>query len=192
MGLRSPLSRDRIIAAALAVADAGGRQAVTLGAVARRLGVRVPVLSSSIDGIEDLNRRLTILALKTLAKQLQRATVGLTAGPALRAAAAVMRDLARERPGLYQYAVLDLKADDARVRRAAVAVANIWLDVLEAFGLEPDAAIHASRSFRAAVHGFVELERSGAFGLDVDADASFDWMVGVLVDGVARVGTARS
>ena len=49
--------------------------------------------------------------------------------------------------------------------------------ILHGYGLSGDAAVDATRMFRAAVHGFITLEAAGGFGLPRDVDRSFDQMV---------------
>jgi hypothetical protein len=58
------------------------------------------------------------------------------------------------------------------------------LAVLAGYGLQGDAAIHAARTLRSALHGFVELERLNGFGIDVDLDRSYGWMVAALSAGM--------
>jgi hypothetical protein len=36
---------------------------------------------------------------------------------------------------------------------------------------------------RSAVHGFVALESAGGFGIPLDVDDSFEWLVSALVSG---------
>ena len=58
------------------------------------------------------------------------------------------------------------------------------LAVLRAWEKHGDAAVHAVRTVRSALHGFVALEAAGGFGLPVDLDASFDRLVATLAAGL--------
>jgi len=49
----------------------------------------------------------------------------------------------------------------------------------------PDQA-HAIRALRAAVHGFVVLERNGQFTMSADVDESFSRLVDLMIDGLRR------
>jgi hypothetical protein len=64
--------------------------------------------------------------------------------------------------------------------------------VLAGYGLHGDDAVDGARSLRAALHGFVVLETSGAFGLPRDVDRSFDRMVDVLDGALASWSTASA
>jgi hypothetical protein len=54
--------------------------------------------------------------------------------------------------------------------------------VLRGFGITEDRSVHAIRALRSALHGFVDLEVQGGFGLPEDVDESF----ALLVEGFVR------
>ena len=45
--------------------------------------------------------------------------------------------------------------------------------------------IHAIRALRSTVHGFAALEIAGGFGIPLDVDKSFDWLVSALLKGLS-------
>jgi hypothetical protein len=57
--------------------------------------------------------------------------------------------------------------------------------VLRGHGLEGEAGIHAARTVRASLHGFIHLEAQVGFGIPVDRDASFEWMLAALDRGLS-------
>jgi hypothetical protein len=61
---------------------------------------------------------------------------------------------------------------------------DVVLAVLRAYRLENDAAIHAARVVRSALHGFVSLETDDGFGIPLDLDESFGLLVSVLDQGL--------
>jgi WHG domain-containing protein len=63
--------------------------------------------------------------------------------------------------------------------------------VLRGYDLDDDAAVHATRVVRSALHGFVALETGDGFGMPFDLDESFELLVTVLDQGL-RAGSARS
>jgi AcrR family transcriptional regulator len=181
---RPGLTPDRIVEVAAELIDRDGYAQLGLGKVAAELGVRTPSLYNHIDGLDELRRRLTVRALTVLGAQLQRAAVGLTAEDAVRAIAGAYRRFAREHPGLYATTVPSIEGADAEVQRVGAEVMGTVLAALSGFGLDDDAAIHAARSLRSAVHGFVSLELAGGFGIPVDIDASFAWLTDLLAEGI--------
>jgi hypothetical protein len=66
--------------------------------------------------------------------------------------------------------------------------------VLAGYGLAGDDAVHATRVMRAALHGFVTLEASGAFGMPQDIAVSYEYLIRALDESLARwkpVGDAQ-
>jgi hypothetical protein len=57
--------------------------------------------------------------------------------------------------------------------------------VLAGYGIDGDAAIHATRTLRSVLHGFASLELAGGFGMDVDVEATFAWLLDLLTAGFA-------
>jgi AcrR family transcriptional regulator len=183
---RPTLTPQRIVDEAASIADRDGLAAVTLARVAVALGVRAPSLYNHVDGLDDLRRRLTLRALDELAARIQRAAVGRGADDAVRAIATAYRRFAHERPGLYAATVPTTEGPDEEIRAAGAVIVATVLDALGGYGLDRTSAIHATRGLRSAVHGFVSLEMSGGFGLDVDVDTSFEWLTELVAAGIAR------
>ena len=81
----------------------------------------------------------------------------------------------------------DCKASGGRGTPLAAAgerIVAVVVAVLRSQDLDDDAAIHATRCLRAAVHGFTSLEAAGGFGLPVDLDQTFDALVAMVLAGV--------
>lgn len=188
MSPRPGLTVDRVVDAAVVVADRDGRDALTLGAVADLLGVRTPSLYNHVRGLDDLRRLLTVRALRELGEVVQRAAVGRSSDDAVRAIATAYRAFALDHPGLYAATVQTTEGGDAEVQQAGAEVLATVLAALGAYGLDDDEAVHATRTLRSAVHGFVSLELAGGFGLAQDPAATFTWMV----DRLAEAFTARA
>lgn len=185
MASRSPLTHERVTDVAAALADRHGLEAVTLARVADELGVRTPSLYHHVDGLAGLHRALTLRALDELGQCLQGAAVGRAGSDALRGVAAAYRDFARQRPGLYATTVPSHEDADAEVRDAGHRVLATVLAALAGYGFNDEAQIHAARALRSLLHGFATLEVAGGFGLPVDIETSFDWLLGLLTTGFA-------
>ena len=173
-----------MIDAAAALADRDGFDALTLGAVAAALGVRPPSLYNHVAGLDGLRRDLALRGVQELGERIRDAAVGRAGTDALAALAEAYRAYARERPGLYRALQRAPAPGDAELAAAAERLLQPILAVLAGFGLWGDDVIHAARSLRSAMHGFVELERLGGFGIDVDLDASYRFMVAAVSAGM--------
>jgi AcrR family transcriptional regulator len=182
---RQGLDRGRVVAAAAAIADAEGLEAVTLARVAAALGVRSPSLYNHVDGLDGLRRGIALLALGELGDALREAATGRAGADALVALADAYRGYARAHPGRYALIQVPQRAGDEEALAAAGTVVGAVVGALRAYALTDDDAIHATRAFRAAIHGFVALEDGGGFGLPLDVDESFRRMVAALADGLA-------
>ena len=101
-------------------------------------------------------------------------------GRALRAVATAYREYAREHPGSYAAAQRAAWVGDDAGARAV----RVFTAVLAGYGLEGDAAIHATRGIRAALHGFAALEAGGGFGMPQSVDESFARLVTALDRGL--------
>jgi AcrR family transcriptional regulator len=180
---RAGLTTDSVVAAAAELADEQGFDSLTLAALAERLGVRPPSLYAHVGGLEDLRARLAGLGAEQLAARLQAAAVGRSGGEALVAVADAYRAYAHARPGAYA-ALQRVPASDAPGAEAAARAVAVVVAVLAGYGLQGDAALHATRAIRAALHGFVLLEAQQGFGLPLAPDRSFATLVSLLDSGL--------
>ncbi len=177
---RPGLTTDAVVAAAAELVDADGLGALSLSTLADRLGVKTPSLYNHVAGLGGLRTLLALHGIELLAESLRTATMGRSRGDAVRHLAAAYRQFAREHPGLYpltQEAHPEDPAYDEPSRRAIAPV----LAALLGFGIEGDDAVHAARTLRSALHGFVSLEAGSGFGIDLDPADSFERLVDLLV-----------
>jgi AcrR family transcriptional regulator len=193
MARKIGLQRDHVVAAAVALADREGLDAVTLARVAAQLGVRSPSLYSHVDGMAGLRRAMSLEAARLLATRIGEAIDGRAGIDALTELAHAYRRFVREHPGLY--ATLQpspTRAEDAELYDAFAAPVSTIAQVLAAMGVAGDDTIDSIRSLRSAVHGFVSLETAGGFGMPDDIDRSFDRLVDILVTGIATAVVTTS
>ena len=183
---RAGLSAEAVVDAAAGLADREGLEAVTLARLAADAGVRPPSLYAHVDGLDDLRGRLAMRGRRELAAAMRNAATGRAGSDALRAVADALRDYARRHPGTYLAAQRAPAGDDAEARAAAGEAVDVVVAVLAGYGLEGDAAIHATRAVRAALHGFTMLEANKGFAIDLDLDESFARMVEVLDRGLRQ------
>jgi len=179
--VRKGLTRARITDVAVKIVEDGGSEALTLTRLATALGVKPPSLYNHIDGLDSVRRDVAMQALGDLAARLGSAAMGRSGRGALRALADELRRYATAHPGLYELTA-PARPDDEEYAAAALRPVEPVLAVLRGYDLDGTEAIHAARALRSALHGFVDLETSGGFGLDVDVDDSFAWLIDRLAD----------
>ena len=174
---RAGLDRDVVVRRAAALLDQDGADPLTLARLAGELGVATPSLYKHIDGLDDLLARVAAVATAELAAQLGTATRGRSGRDALAAMADAYRRFAREHPGTYPLTQHHLRTPEwgaaAAETLASVAAA------LSGYGVTED-DVDRIRFVRATLHGFVDLERRGGFGLPASVDVSFAFLVDAL------------
>lgn len=175
---RAGLDSEAVVAAAAQMADTAGLDAVTLAALADRLGIRAPSLYAHVTSLADLRRRLRDRAARELSAAIAIAATGRSRFDALRATADTYRAYAHAHPGLY--AALQRAPGPGDDVDAAGQLVDLILAVIGGYGLEGDDAIHAVRIVRAALHGFVSLEQLGGFAIELALDESFERLVRML------------
>lgn len=159
---RAGLTAERLTEAAADLADEVGFENVTVSALARRFGVKDASLYSHIRNAHDLRVRLAVLALAELADRVAAAIGGRSGKDALVAFACAYRAYAREHPGRYTATQLALDPDTAATS-AAGRHAELTRALLRGYDLwEPDQT-DAVRLLHSTFHGYVSLERAGAF-----------------------------
>lgn len=189
---RAGLNPQVVLDLALEVVDAGGPTGWTdlgLSAVAKRAGVAVPSLYKHVAGLPALRASVAERCVDELTTVLGEAVSG--AGPgaqALRALADATRAYALARPGRYRAVQ---SAEAAALGARSTAPAALVAQAVARLGTPQDQWVDQVRTVRAAVHGFVDLELSGGFGLPDDVDASFRRLVDTLVAGLADRAPAR-
>jgi AcrR family transcriptional regulator len=181
---RQGLDTARVVDEAVALADGQGLEGVTLAGVAASLDVRPPSLYNHVSGRDGLLRAIALRALGELAAAMREASVGRAGRDALTAAARAYRDYARAHPGRYAATLRAPAPGDDDHAAAAQEVLDVVVAVIRAWNLEGDAEVHAIRTVRSALHGFVALEAAGGFGLPVDLETSFDRLVATVAQGL--------
>jgi AcrR family transcriptional regulator len=188
---RRGLDTEQVVRAAVKLADQEGLDHVTLARLAGLLGVQAPSLYNHVNGRGALLRLITLRGLLDLRDAIATSAAGLSGEQALRATAHAYRAYAHAHPGCYE-AILGAPSEhDPETRAAAGRLLELLGAILRGWELRGEEAIDAIRVMRSALHGFVALERSGAFALPREPDPSFERLVDMLVTGFARAGSGR-
>jgi AcrR family transcriptional regulator len=187
---RSGLNTQTVVDAAVRLADAEGLDNLTLKRLAAELGVRSPSLFSHVNGLSDLRRQMQLKALGDMAASVGSAAIGRAGDDAVLAAATAMRDFAHAHPGLHAASLRAPPADDRDLIAAADQFINIFFDIMQRYGFQHAEAVHAVRGLFSTIHGFTMLERAGTFGMPIDVDESFRWLVLHYITSLRPVHTA--
>lgn len=173
---RVGLSPDAVVEAAIDVLDERGLDALTLAAVAERVGVAAPSLYKHVDSLAVLRTRVAARLIAELTERLATAVIGRSGDDAVTALMHSYRGYVLEHPRRY-VAVPPDPLHHPDLSAAGARLLDVVVAVLRGYGLEKTEAIHAVRCLRAAVHGFASIETSGGFGMSESVDDSYDRLV---------------
>ena len=173
-------SYDDIVAAGREILEAGGLDAVTMLAVAERVGVRAPSLYKRFADRGALIAAIGGAALKDLADELEPLARDPIPRRASRDRGSLSRVRAAQPPSVR--APLHEPAGGSRPPAELTAASSEPLLYVTERLVGPERALEAARLVTAFAHGFVSMEISGAFRLGGDVDEAYRYGVGVLVD----------
>ncbi|MEQ8840778.1 MAG: WHG domain-containing protein [Acidimicrobiales bacterium] len=189
MARRRGIDRDDVIAAALAIVDRDGLDALSLRAVADALEVQSPSLYSHVDGLNGLLDALAVAVTAEFGETLRDSVVGVAGDEAVAAFARAYRRWATSRPGRYELSLR--KVGSAEKRSAGRGAIETMDRVLAAYGLTGAEATAAGRTLRAALHGFSTLEAADALGRGRN-DESFEYLVDLYLRGIRAGSLGRT
>ena len=180
---RRGLSTEAVVELATRMLDNDPGRPLTLARVAEELGVRPPSLYNHVDGIEGLERLVAIRGIGELAEVCRTAVMGRSGPDALASMAGAYRRFALDHPGVYRLTQVARPGDEV-YEAAAGRVLEPVMATLSGLGIPSGQQVHAARSVRSALHGFALLEIQRGFGLAVDVESSFTWLVGMIGRGI--------
>ena len=185
-------SRDAITEAARAILEEDGLDAVSMQAVAERVGVRAPSLYKHVADRSTLIRAVTDAVTADLAMALRPPTAA--AGPAVtssaRSPAAIGRSCARTRWATGCSSCGSGPGCCPTSRSSQPWASRSSSDQRAWSGRT--AALDAARTFVAWAHGFTSLELAGGFRMGGDIDAAFANGIDLILAGISERATPSS
>lgn len=184
MAQKRNLTKEKIIEATLICANqVGDIDHVTFQLVAKELAIKYPSLYNHFANMRELKNHCSFELYRRLNQQLQEKLVGKTRGEAIEIYATVYKEFALHYFGSYKLLTNHryLEADESS--SGAHTHLQIIRAILQSYQLHDETLIHASRSIRSTVHGFISLYMLGYFQSKdlVDADQTFAFMIQQIV-----------
>lgn len=186
MSPRAGIVMEDIIRIAVELADTDGLQEVTMANLAKRLNIKPPSLYNHISGLPELLNRLTLLALEAFYSELKQATQNLEKEKALHSLSRAYIHFARNHPGLYELTIQAPKPEHTEVVQIANKIIELITEIMSPYNLGEENLIHAIRGFRSLLHGFASIELKGGFGMAIDMDKSFTFLVDTFLAGLKK------
>jgi AcrR family transcriptional regulator len=178
---RARTSNDEVVSAGRALLEAGGLEAVTMHAVAERVGVRAPSLYKRFPSRAALIAAIGESTLEDLERSIRQGAADPDPAAGLRSVATTYRAFAHANPRSYELLFMGGSAE-ARPSAQRYAWASAPLLALTERLSGPDRALEAARLVTAFANGFVSMELSGSFQLGGDLDDAYRYGVDVLVE----------
>ncbi|RHW41493.1 TetR/AcrR family transcriptional regulator [Neobacillus notoginsengisoli] len=178
------VDKEKIILAAVELADGRGFEEVTLANLAKALSIKPPSLYNHIDGLPGVKKELAIYGINELYNALERAIETQREHEPILALSFAYADFAGRRPGIYEATFNAPDPADRDVQAAGSKIVSLVLDSISSYSLGEKEALHAVRGLRSMIHGFCSLEQKGGFGLNLDVNESLAFMVATFLDGL--------
>jgi len=174
-------TRDEIIAAGRDILESGGTGALTMQAVAERVGVKPPSLYKRVRDRDELLALVATATVGDLGDRLAARSLQPDEEPreVLVRLAHTFRAFAHERPRGYGLIFGPLPGGAGPDVRSLERSSAPMLEVCAALVGEPH-ALDAARTMTAWANGFLAMELSGAFRLGPDLDRAFEYGLQVL------------
>ncbi|MGN4125688.1 WHG domain-containing protein [Lysinibacillus sphaericus] len=187
MARRIKLDLSIILQQATELVDEYGVDQLSIGLLAEKLAVRPPSLYNHLDSLDGLKQKLAIQGLKKLNETMLQSAVGRSGDDAIRAISQAYIQFVRMHPGLYDASTRFPDADDLELQQAQEAVVQLVVQVLDAYNLQEEMAIHMVRGLRSILHGFTSIEQMGGFGMPLDINKSFSILINTFIEGIHAV-----
>lgn len=185
------LTKDLILAEAVACMESTGQPVVSLHEVARRLGVKTPSLYNHIKNTKELRYEIFQYAIGQFVANQRAATANKRKDEAVRAFAEAYHTFAVENKGLYRLIMSIPSEEDDRAKEVAIPLLETVVEILKDYGLTEESVAHWQRVLRAILHGFISEEDLGYFYYykSIDLKKSRDIAVQCFLDGLyAEIG----
>ncbi|MEK4762692.1 WHG domain-containing protein [Viridibacillus sp. FSL E2-0187] len=191
MTRRMKLDLSIILEKTTELVDENGVDKLSLGSLAEKLGVRPPSLYNHFEGLNGLKQKLAIHGVEKLHEYMLQAAVGKAGDDAVRAVSAAYIQFVRTHPGLYDASNRFADTNDIELQRAQESVVKLVVQVLQAYNLNDETAIHMVRGLRSILHGFTSIEHMGGFGMPLDIDESFLILINTFIEGIHSIISKR-
>lgn len=164
------LTKELILAEAVACIESTGQPVVSLHEVARRLGVKTPSLYNHIENTKELRYEIFRYAIGKFVDNQRAATENKQKDEAVRAFAEAYHAFAVANKGLYRLIMSIPSEEDEQAKEMALPLLDTVVEILGEYGLPEASIAHWQRVFRAILHGFISQEDLGYFYHYTSAD----------------------
>lgn len=183
------LTRQNVIAAAIACLEKEGESALGVNRVARELNIKPPAIYKHLDGNAGLRRAVALAIWRNYLTDCQQQTDGITEPQVLfRLSARATRNFARSHPALYNvmmhYQMRPTDLEEAEIIQDSL---HFFQKSLQLYELSNDALIDVMRMVNAAIYGFITREQLELMTLNRSSDESYEVMLDALLVAIKHI-----
>jgi AcrR family transcriptional regulator len=183
------LTKQDVVAAAIACLDQEGESALGVNRVARELNIKPPAIYKHLEGNSGLQRAVALTVWRQYLTECQQQTDGITNSQELfRVSASATRNFARSHPARYRvmmhYQMQPTDPEEAEVMQDAL---KFFQTSLHLQGLNQDALVDVMRMVNAAIYGFIMREQAELMTIDRSPDESYAVMLDALLVAIAHI-----
>jgi AcrR family transcriptional regulator len=188
------LTKEIIIAEAVAFIEETGQPEVSLHELARRLEIKTPSLYNHIKNTKELQYAVFQFAIDKFVVNQKLATENKKKDEAVKAFANAYYSFATENKGLYRLIMSMPSEEDDMEKKMALPLLNTVVSILSDYALTEETIAHWQRVFRAILHGFISQEYLGYFYYynEIDLKKSRDIAVQCFLDGLHAEISSRN
>ena len=167
-------SLAELVGIARGLVELTGPDALTLGALATRAGIKPPSLYKHFADRAAVLKAVEIEVLHELEAWLRAETVGATPKARLLAMARAYRAWGKDKPNRYRTIYSGDAFNDEQIRAACLFSAQPLFEELRSAGVSDTRLLPLSRTLVAFMHGFTLMEIGNAFNLGGNVDEAFE------------------
>lgn len=183
------LSRQDVVAAAIACIDREGVSALGVSRVARFLGIKPPAIYKHFENGADLQRATAIALWQNYLAECQQHLNGQAITPdLLKQVGHFTRNFAKQHPARYQVMMqVQLQPSDPASNATIQQSLNFLRQALHGYNLNEEQLIDVMRMLNAAIYGFISVEQAGMMTLPRSTDRSYEVMLNALIAAIESI-----
>jgi len=182
--LRAGVTKEKIFKLSEKISNKEGYENLTMGHLARELGIKTPSLYKHVSDLEEIQEYLAVRGLSLLRFRLESLS-HFSDIKYFNACVLEYRRFALENPGLYAAFQKTHVNRSTAVQLEAKKILDLIFRMLLEINIKKKDLISAARALRSCIHGFITLEKSGGFGMPEDLNKSFSYMIKIFIRGMS-------
>ncbi|MCT2537491.1 WHG domain-containing protein [Aquibacillus koreensis] len=186
MSPRIGLSKQKVLEAAINIADDEGIEKVTMATIAKKLNIKPPSLYNHISSLSALKTEMALVGIQQLYSSMKANMEGISGDERVIALSKGYLNFARNHPGLYESTLAAPNAQDKEIYEAANKIVQLAVQTIKHYNFTKEEELHVVRGLRSLLHGFSSLEKANGFGIPIKLNHSFDYIMTTYLKGMKR------